>query len=202
MTDRKASPSNAKFPTAKPRRPRPITAQRLANIAAQYLDRYATSRENLRRVLQRRVLKAAYVHEDTDVALANGWIDDLIARYEDAGVLNDRSYGEGRARTLMARGTAHRVIRLRLQEKGLDPDTIDHALNSLQDEHPEPELAAAIKLARRRRLGPYRAPDTRGEKQDRDLAAMARAGFSYDMARRVIECEDVQDLEDWLHQRP
>ena len=52
------------------------------------------------------------------------------------------------------------------------------------------ELQAAIALARRRRLGVYRLAAARADYRDRDLAALARAGFSYDIARRVIEAED------------
>jgi len=194
MTERKATSAQAK-----PRIPRKITPERLANIALHYLERYASSSENLRRVLERRVFKASLYYEDLDVDAAKGWIDDLIKRYQSAGLLNDLSYAEIRARSLMARGTASRVIRMKLMEKGVDGDTIDQALKSLVDEHPEPELAAAIKLARRRRLGPYSDPAKREDKKERDLAAMARAGFSYDMAQRIIECNDKDELEDLLN---
>jgi len=194
MTERKATSAKAK-----PRIPRKITPERLANIALHYLERYASSSENLRRVLERRVFKASLYYEDLDVDAAKGWIDDLIKRYQSAGLLNDLSYAEIRARSLMARGTASRVIRMKLMEKGVDGDTIDQALKSLVDEHPEPELAAAIKLARRRRLGPYSDPAKREDKKERDLAAMARAGFSYDMAQRIIECNDKDELEDLLN---
>jgi len=193
MSERKETSAKAK-----PRIPRKITPERLANIALHYLERYASSSENLKRVLERRIFKASLFHEDLDIETAHGWIDDLIKRYQGAGLLNDLSYAEIRARSLMARGTATRVIRMKLMEKGVDADTIDQALEALVDEHPEPELAAAIKLARRRRLGPYGDPDKREDLKDKHLAAMARAGFSYDMARRIVECEDREELEDLL----
>lgn len=194
MSDRKPSSKDSK-----PRVPRKITPGRLANIALHYLERYASSAQNLKRVLERRVFKASCFHEDMDVDEAKGWIDDLITRYQEAGLLNDLTYAETRARSLMARGTASRVIRMKLMEKGVDADTIDQALALLVDEHPEPELAAAIKLARRRRLGPYADPAKREESKDKHLAAMARSGFSYDMAQRVIECDDKDELEDLLN---
>jgi len=193
MSARKAPSDNSK-----PRIPRKITPERLANIALHYLERYASSSENLRRVLERRVFKASYFHEDLDTEVAKGWVDNLIGRYQNAGLLNDLTYAETRARSLMTRGTAARVIRMKLREKGVDADTIERALKALVDDHPEPELAAAIKLARRRRLGPYADPAKREGKKDRDLAAMARAGFSYDMARRIVECDDKDELEDLL----
>ena len=182
----------------KARIPNKITPERLANIALRYLERYASSSENLRRVLARRVHTAARFHDDLDVETANGWIDDLIERYQNAGLLNDLAYAEARARSLMDRGVASRVIRMKLMEKGVDTDTIDRALEALSEEAPNPELHAAVKLARKRRLGPYADPDKRERDKEKHLAALARAGFSYDMAKRIIETEDADELEDLI----
>ncbi len=59
----------------------------------------------------------------------------------------------------------------------------------------EPDPAAALACARRRRLGPYRPPTERKPKREKDLASLARAGFAYDIARRVVEAETAEDLE-------
>lgn len=179
--------------------PRKPTAQRLANIALHHLDRYASSAENLRRVLERRVYKAAYHHNDLDVDEARGWIDTIVTRYVDSGLLNDRTYAETRARSLMSRGSSQRQIRAKLYEKGISADDIDTALVALEKDHADPELAAAVKLARRRRLGPYADPAKREERHDKDLSILARSGFSYDMAQRVIDAENADELEELLN---
>jgi len=184
-----------KPPQKLPKRPTPA---RLANIALHHLDRYASSAENLRRVLERRIFKAARHFDDFDLTEAKGWIDAIIARYIDSGLLDDRAYAETRARSLLARGGSTHKIRMKLLEKGLETDAIDQALDSLTSEHADPELAAAITLARRRRLGPYADPDKRAEAHDKHLATLARAGFSYDLARRVIEADSADELEDLL----
>jgi regulatory protein len=51
----------------------------------------------------------------------------------------------------------------------------------------ETDLAAALALAKRRRLGPFRSPGVRAANRMRDLAALGRAGFAYDIARQVID---------------
>src|SRR5207302_10704376 len=48
---------------------------------------------------------------------------------------------------------------------------------------------------RRRRLGPYRAKD-RKDHRNRDLATMARAGFDYDLAKKVIDAVDTDSLDE------
>jgi len=60
----------------------------------------------------------------------------------------------------------------------------------------EDDLAAAIAFARRRRIGPFRLDAARDASRERDLAALGRAGFGYELARRVIEAESVEELED------
>lgn len=197
MDERKA-PAKKPQGKPKPKIPRKISPERLAGIALHYLERYASSSENLRRVLERRVYKSIRHHGAPDQETANQWIDDLITRYQEAGLLNDLAYAEARARSLMSRGVAGRSIRMKLIEKGVDADTIDQALEALTEEARDPELHAAIKLARRRRLGPFADPDKRESHKEKHLAAMARSGFSYDMAKRVIECEDKDELEELL----
>lgn len=180
-----------KPPRRKPRKP---TAQSLANAALYYLQRYASSAENLRRVLRRRVDRAARVHE-IEPAESYAHIDALVQHYEAAGLLNDRAYAETRVNSLRARGGSARIIRLKLKQKGVVPEAIDQALADGTSE--ADELRAAIAYARRRRLGPYR---TRGrdDSRDRDLANLARAGFSYDLSRRVVEASSPEALEDLL----
>ena len=83
-----------------------------------------------------------------------------------------------------------------LLAKGVEGALIDQALAGLREEAAEPELAAALAYARRRRLGPYRSPAARAGLREKDLAALGRQGFGYDLARRVIETDDLAELED------
>lgn len=194
------------------RAPRKITPGYLENYAQFYLQRYASSAENLRRVLYRRVWKSC-AHHGTDEAEGRAWVDALVARYVRAGLVDDRLYAEGRARALFRQGVPPVMIRRRLQAKGVGAAEIEGALAALAEDTPDPELAAAIAYARRRRLGPWRdgqgrngegrngkgrAGDARAERRGKDLAAMARAGFGYDAARRVIDAESVDALYDAL----
>ncbi len=178
----------------KPKKPRKASPKRLESIALHYLQRFASSSENLRRVLMRRVVKSAWAH-DTDPEEAVPWIDDIIVRFRRSGLLDDAGYAEGLTHSLSRRGMPRRAIRARLRQKGVDGDVIDTALARLTEEVGDPDLAAALALVRRRRLGPYRASDASAEFRAKDLAAMARAGFGYDVARRVIEAESPEALE-------
>ncbi len=177
------------------RKPRKVTTKSLERAALFYLERFATSAENLRRVLMRRVERSVHFH-GTDREAGAGLVDGLVARYLASGLLDDRAYAEGRVRTMRRRGSSARLIRLKLRQKGVADDVVAGALADHAEDGTDPEAAAAAALARRRRLGPFRPPAERQEKREKDLAALARAGFSYDMARRVIEAPSPEDLAD------
>lgn len=175
--------------------PRKVTPKYLENAALFYLQRFATSAENLRRVLMRKVERSARFH-GTDPAEGAQWVEALIARFVASKLLDDALYAESRAQSLRRRGASGRTIQLSLRQKGVEGEIIDTALAAADEADERPERAAAARLARKRRLGPYRAAEGRREARERDLAALARAGFSYDVALAVIDAERPEDLED------
>ena len=177
--------------------PRRMTAERLENIALHYLGRYASSSGNLRRVLMRRVERATAAHGD-DPADGARLVDALIARYQRSGLIDDRAYATQKAASLQRRGASRFGIRGKLRQKGVETDLIDDAMATLDEGGSGAgELAAACALIRRRRLGPYRAAGQRAAMRQNDLAALARAGFSLDIARRALAAPDRLTLEAW-----
>jgi regulatory protein len=178
-----------------PRAPRPVTRAGLEQAALDYLGRFASSAENLKRVLMRRLRRAALAPGDPAHAEAVGWIEALVARFRRGGLLDDRAYAEAQVASLHRRGLGRRAIGQRLAAKGVGRDEIAAALDALHEEEGDAELAAAAALARRRRLGPYRPEAERAARRDKDLAALGRAGFAYALARRVIDAADTDALE-------
>lgn len=163
------------------------TEERLIRSALHYLERYSTSEANLRRVLERKVLKACRAL-DLDPAEHSGMIDRVVARFVGNGLVNDRTFAETKIAGLRRRGGSARKIAAQLGAKGVDRDTIDLVLETDETS----DLEAARVFARRRRLGPFRTKE-RTERRDRDLAAMCRAGFDFETARQVIDAQDLPE---------
>lgn len=181
-------------PTAKP--VKRVTPQYLENSALHYLERFASSTANLRGVLMRKVQRSAQAYGD-DPEEGAGWVDALIERYVRANLLNDDTYAQMRTESLHRRGASTRAIAQKLAAKGINRDGADKALDTLrEDVGPNVDLTAALALAKRRRLGVYRLPEARAAHRDKDMAALGRAGFGYDVARRVVDAEDPADLLD------
>jgi len=186
---------------AEPRRarklPRRMTAERLENIALHYLSRYASSSGNLRRVLMRRVERAAAAHGD-DPADGARLIDALVTRFQRSGLIDDRAYAAQKAASLQRRGASRFGIRGKLRQKDVETGLIDDAVATLDEGGAGTgEFAAACALVRRRRLGPCRAAGQRVAMRQKDLATLARAGFGLDVARRALAAPDRATLEAW-----
>jgi len=164
--------------------PARVSPSDLERAALTYLSRYATSVANLRQVLWRRVKRSAKAH-DTDCEQAAAWIEALLERLTGLGYLDDRGFAQSQLRRLRRRGSSRASIRAKLMAKGIGAALIDELLREQEE---DAELGAAWAYARRRRLGPYRAQEARRAAfRDKDLAAMARAGFGRDVAERVID---------------
>jgi regulatory protein len=169
-----------------------LTATQLDNAALHYLGRFSSSSANLRRVLLRKVARAAARGADTSGAEA--LIDALIERYLASGLLDDHAYAAQTAVSLVRRGGSRYAIGGKLAQKGVAAELVKETLAGLTDAATS-EIAAAAAFARRRRLGPYRSADRRAPSRQKDLASLARAGFRLDLARRVIDAPDIEALE-------
>jgi regulatory protein len=189
--------SEQKYHKRRQKIPRKVTPTSLDNAALYYLGRFATSSQNLRRVLLRRVGRAAK-HHDTDVEACTLLIDELIERYLRSGLLDDAAYARAQGASLNRRGKSVRAIKSWLMQRGVPANIIEDAIKTLSAEIGEPDLAAAIAYARRRRFGPYRNKEKAPEAKDKELAAFARSGFSYPLARRIVEASDIDELENAL----
>ena len=185
----------------KPKGPKKATPEYLEKAALHYLERYASSRANLKRVLMGKVERSARFH-GTDRDDGARAVEALLDRLANAGYLDDAAYARGRAISLHRAGHGAQAIRMKLRQKGVDDDTAWTALEALEEEAEAPELAAALRYARKRRLGPYRTPATREANAERDMAALARKGFSLDLARQVVLTDDLETLEEEAGAQP
>ncbi len=175
----------------------------LQKTAFRHLQRYAATSEQLRRVLDRSLQRAMHRTEDPDARpdpeQVRADIAVVVARMAELGMVDDRKLAFSLARELMRAGSSVPLVRMKLRSKGVPGDLLDEAILAAQetsrDAGIDPDLAAAAAYARRRRLGPFRrSPEERAERRQKDLAALARRGFGYGVATRVIDVDDAAEL--------
>lgn len=175
------------------RKPRKLAVADLQDRALDYLARAAVSTARLRQVLTRRIRRSAEAHA-FDPAPLLAELERVIAGLTRSGLLNDAAFAEMKARSLNRRGGSRRQIAAKLAASGVPHPDRARAIDRLQEETPDAEEAAALAYARRRRLGVFRAkPDETPERRRKDLAAMARAGFALEVARRALKGGERED---------
>lgn len=193
---------------------KPLTGQRIRNIAEHYIGQRESSARMLRNTLERR-LQRRLRELDPDAAAeeqatALPLIEAEIQRLQAAGLIDDARYAEMKARSGLGSGRGARRILRDLGQKGIEStaarDALLEAAREVVGKVDDPsealaaaELESAEVFARKRRLGPYRRdplPEASAERSRiwrREAGAMARAGFGVDTIRRVLDREPEEE---------
>ncbi|HEU0118244.1 MAG TPA: regulatory protein RecX [Alphaproteobacteria bacterium] len=116
-------------------------------------------------------------------------IETIIEKYRKTGVLNDAAFAESKVHSLRRSGLSKRAIAQKLNAKGIPKNLIETSLDTSEDDgmdDTERDLKAARVFARKKRFGPYRAAGTDEDRHRKDIASMARAGFSFAIIKKVL----------------
>lgn len=166
--------------------PKKITEKYLYNSGLAYLQRFPASTPHFRRIMGRKIDKSCNYHKEQEREACIAMLDSTIAQFERMGMLNDEAYLSGMINSLRRRGLSKQAILSKLGAKGMGQSVVLETLQRHDEENgaENPDLAAALLLARRKKLGPYRRSDEAD--RNKELAALARAGFGFDIAQKAL----------------
>ena len=165
-------------PTGPKRRARPpLDAQELERLGLFYAGRYATTRAKLGDYLRRKLKERGWTGPGTPR------VEALVERFAALGYVDDAAFAEARAGALLRRGYGERRVAQALRAAGIGADDAAPARQEAERKAED----AALRFARRRRIGPYaEAPLDRVARQ-KAAAAMLRAGHRLDLVRRILD---------------
>ncbi len=171
-------------PDKKP--PPPLNDERLRGLALHYVGKYATTQAKLGAYLTRKIRERGWDGERrTDVAA-------LVEQFAELGYINDAQFAEARSRAFVRRGYGERRLNEDLRAGGIgDADAVpakEHMAESI--------FVAAENFARRKRLGPFANEAAPPEKRQKQLHAFLRAGHSFEIARRFVNADPGEFLEE------
>jgi regulatory protein len=167
----------------KPRIPKKITAAYLERVAMNYMIRYSAPEAQLRRVLMRRCVLSCR-HHDVPLESVLPHLDHTMSKMVELQLVDDQRFSQGRVASLRRKGASSRMILGKLAAKGVSREI---AAASLIADHVD-DAEAAARMAQRKRIGPWRSHE-RKQNRERDLAVLARAGFSYAVAKAAIDAD-------------
>ena len=159
----------------------------LRDLAYSYLEKYNPSKQQLKVYLLKKYLtKIKGTQSKKEVSLI---INQIINSLEKQKVLNEELYSDSKARMFLRRGYSLSKINQSLRIKGVDEKHIKQSLEKIKDNVMEPDFVSALKLCKRRRIGPLRPESNRELFYKKDMGILARAGFSFDLSKRVLNLE-------------
>jgi regulatory protein len=162
-----------------------LNAADLDRLALRYVERYATTRGRLADYLGRKIRERGWGGEESPDPAA------VAQRMADLGYVNDRTFAESRANAMGSRGLGSRRIDQALRYAGVKQEDVEAVAPAMAAD----SLSSALAFARRRRIGPFAREVAERPLQEKQLAAMLRAGHAFDLARRIVRMPPSDDPE-------
>ena len=162
----------------------------LRDLAYSYLERYSPSKQQLKvHLLKKYLTKIKGTKSKKEVTLI---IDEIILNLEKNRILNDEMYSDSKARMFLRRGYSLNKINQSLRNKGIETKYIKQSIDKIKEDEMEPDFVSALKLCKRRRIGPLRPDANRELFYKKDMGILARGGFSFELSKRVLDLELVE----------
>ena len=159
----------------------------LKDLAYSYLEKYNPSKQQLKVYLLKKYLTK--IKGSKSKKEVSSIIDEIVLNLEKNKILNDEMYSDSKARMFLRRGYSLNKINQSLRSKGIDSKYVQQSIDKIKEDQIEPDFVSALKLCRRRRIGPTRPESNRELFYKKDMGVLARGGFSFELSKRVLELE-------------
>jgi len=161
------------------------TIDDIRNFAYLYLEKYSPSKQQLRIYLFKKLIKNRQKISSKKEIF--NLIDSVISSLVDQKLLSDKYYSEAKSKAFLRRGYSLNKIRYNLIKKGIDEKYIKASISKIKEKESDPDFFSAIKMCKRRRIGPRREESNRSLFYKKDISILARSGFSYEISKKVLE---------------
>ncbi len=164
-----------------------VTVEEMRNFAFAYVEKYAPSKQQLKTYLLKKYLKTSVSNvKKQDVS---NLIDIVLSDLEKSKFINDKFYSESKAKSMIQRGSSINKIRNYLLGKGINRDFINQTVEKINEENSDQDFFSAIKLCKKKRIGPARTEDNRQLFYKKDMSLLARNGFNFEISKKVMDVE-------------
>ncbi len=155
-----------------------VNEKKLLKYAIEYLSKYDSSKKNLIEVLKRKIFRLNIAGLEKHNLL--NIIDKIIEKLEDSNLVNDNRYIFSKISSLSRSGKSKKFISSYLLKKGINNLNIDNNFKEFEENDVNWELDSAKLFVQKKRLL------TSDEKYEKKIAKMARAGFSYEICKKIL----------------
>jgi len=170
-----------------------ITIDEMRNFSFSYIEKFAPSKQQLKTYLLKKYLKFS-ITKEKKVNISN-LIDIVIEDLEKSKFINDKFYSDSKAKTLLQRGSSINKIKNYLFSKGVGQKYIKNTINKINENNDDQDFFSAIKVCKKKRIGPSRNENNRSLFYKKDIGVLARSGFDFEVSRRVMDLEKEEFLK-------
>ena len=161
------------------------TVEEMREFSFNYLEKYSPSKQQLKTYLLKKYLKNSSTKINKNQI--NDLIDIVLEDLEKTKFINDKFYSKAKAKNLIKKGSSINKIRNYLFSKGIEDKYIKDAINEIRENNSDQDFFSAIKICKKRRIGPCRDENNRSLFYKKDISILARSGFSYEISKRVLD---------------
>ena len=151
----------------------------LMKYAIAYLSKFSSSKKNLSRILKNKIMRMKI--EKKDKFFLYNSIPQIISKLENNKLINDKNYTQSKIRSFTDQGKSKLFIKNYLIQKGIEKLIISDSIKEFEYLNPNWEKDSAKIFIRKKKL--IKSP----ENNQKNLSKMARAGFSYDISKEILE---------------
>tara|TARA_Y100000816_G_C26034242_1_gene541562 strand:+ start:198 stop:758 length:561 start_codon:yes stop_codon:yes gene_type:complete len=159
----------------------------LKDLAYSYLEKYNPSKQQLKVYLFKKYLTK--IKGSKSKKEVSSMINIIVDNLEKNKILSDELYSDSKARMYLRKGYSLNKINHSLRSKGIDNKYIKQTIDKIKENHIEPDFVSALKLCKRRRIGPLRSESNRELYYKKDMGILARGGFSFELSKRVLQLD-------------
>ena len=152
--------------------------KKLLKYAIDYLSKYDSSKNNLENVLKRKILRLNIKNYEKGKLINK--IESIIIKLEKNKFIDDDRYSSTKILSLSNSGRSKNFIFNYLIKKGVGKSQIQNNLNLIKQDNDNWELESAKIFAKKKKLL------EKNESYEKKLAKMARAGFSYEICKKIL----------------
>ena len=114
-------------------------------------------------------------------------INEVILTLEDQKFISDKFYSDSKSKSFLKKGYSLNKIRYSLIIKGIEEKHIKASISKIKENEVDPDFFSAIKICKRRRIGPAREEGNRVLFYKKDISILARSGFAYDLSKKILD---------------
>ena len=177
----------------KKKSPKKITYENLKKYTFKYLEKYSTTEHRLKNILKRKIIKTSFFFQ-TNPADYIHYIDDILKKFKEIGLIDDKKFSEHRALNLVKRGFSKRKILIDLKQKGIADEIAEKGIDNLKKFFFNFELASALIFAKKKKTISFNKKKKSFEENKKQLMQMSRVGFTYDIAKKMLNLNNEKEF--------